>query len=182
MSRITPAKPPYSEALQQRFARVVPKGFKPPRIYRIVARNESLFCELVDKELLGLTGLFDRGVLPARLREILILRTCVAAGNDYEWRLHVDSGLSVQMGLDATDIAATHAETPDRGPWSLPERLAMELADSLVRQLGVDDSLFESLGDHYDEPTLIEMTQLIGWYTSVAMQVALASLRPEPVK
>jgi alkylhydroperoxidase family enzyme len=54
----------------------------------------------------------------------------------------------------------------------------MELADSLVRRLAVDDSLFESLHDHYDEPTLIEMTQLIGWYSSVAMQVALASLRP----
>jgi alkylhydroperoxidase family enzyme len=137
---------------------------------------------LVDKGLLSLTGLFDRGVLPARLREILILRTCIAAGNDYEWRLHVDSGLSAQMGLDATEIAATRAETPDPNHWSPAERVAMELADSLVRRLGVDDSLFKSLRDHYDESSLIEMTQLIGWYTSVAMQVALAALSPKPVK
>ncbi|MBV8292660.1 MAG: carboxymuconolactone decarboxylase family protein, partial [Mycobacterium sp.] len=94
MSRIAPVSAPYSDALRQCFDRVVPAGMEPPRIYRVVARNESLFVDLVERGLLGLTGLFDRGVLAPRLREILILRTCAAAGNDYEWHLHVDSGLS----------------------------------------------------------------------------------------
>jgi hypothetical protein len=39
------------------------------------------------------------------------------------------------------------------------------------------EPLYARLREHYDEPMLIEMTQLIGWYTIVAMQVALASLR-----
>lgn len=112
MSRIDPAEPPYSDALQERLARVVPEGFKPPRIYRVVTRNESLFLDLVDRGLLGPTGLFDRGTLPPRLRELLILRTCVAAGNDYEWHLHVDPGLSQHMGLNDAEIADTRADRP----------------------------------------------------------------------
>jgi alkylhydroperoxidase family enzyme len=178
MSRITPAEPPYSDALQQRFARVVPEGLRPPRIYRIVARNESLFLELVDRGLLGPTGLFDRRTLPPRLRELLILRTCVAAGNDYEWHLHVDPGLSTYMGLSEAEIANTRADTPEVTLWTSGELAAMELADALVRRLDVDDALYDNLREHYDEPTLIEMTQLIGWYTIVAMHVALAALRP----
>src|SRR5258707_976911 len=71
-----------SEALQQRFDCVVPKGAPPPEIYRAIARNEAMFVHVVDTGLLGPTGLFDRGVLPSRLRELLILRTCVAARND----------------------------------------------------------------------------------------------------
>jgi 4-carboxymuconolactone decarboxylase len=54
----------------------------------------------------------------------------------------------------------------------------MKLPDALVRQLAVGDVLFAQLREHFDEPTLIEMTQLIGWYTIVAMQVALLDLRP----
>jgi 4-carboxymuconolactone decarboxylase len=177
MSRITPAAAPYSDALQQRFARVLPPGMNPPRLYRIVARNESLFVDLVDSGLLGVTGLFDRGVLPSRLRELLILRTCVAAGNDYEWHLHVDTGLSNQMGISDPETADTRRDTPDDDLWTPAECAAMELVDALVHRIDMDDMLYARLREHYDEPMLIEMTQLIGWYTIVAMQVALASLR-----
>jgi hypothetical protein len=38
-------------------------------------------------------------------------------------------------------------------------------------------ALYARLRAHYDESTLIEMTQLVGLYTGVAMQVALT--RPE---
>lgn len=178
MARIAPVSAPYSEVLQKCFDRVVPAGMKPPRIYRVVARNESLFVDLVEHGLLGFTGLFDRGVLAARLREILILRTCVAAGNDYEWHLHVDPGLSAHMGLTPDEVADTPADTPDPNLWAPAETAAMRLVDALVHRLEVDDALYTALCEHFDEPTLIEMTQLIGWYTTVAMQVALAGLRP----
>ncbi len=39
------------------------------------------------------------------------------------------------------------------------------------------DELFARLREHFDEPTLIEMTQLVGLYAGVAMLVALA--RPD---
>ncbi|GAB0108529.1 hypothetical protein JMUB6875_75500 [Nocardia sp. JMUB6875] len=173
MSRVAPVEAPFSEALQERFGRVLPPNVEPPVLYRIVARNESLFVNLVDSGTLGATGLFDRGVLERRLREVLILRTCHAASNEYEWNLHVSIGLSALMGLTAEEIADTREEAPAAETWSPAERLAMELADALVRRIAVEDTLFERLRERFDEATLIEMTQLIGWYTTVAMQVAL---------
>ncbi|MED5619459.1 carboxymuconolactone decarboxylase family protein [Ideonella sp. BN130291] len=173
MPRIEPVTAPYSAALQQRFARLVPPDTVPPAIFRAVARNEGLFLHLVDSGLLGPTGLLDRRVLPKPLRELLILRTCVAAGNDYEWHLHVDT-ISARMGLSAEQIEDTRSEVPSSGLWSAEQLAAMRLADALVRRLAVDDSLYAELRGHFDEPTLIEMTQLVGLYTGVAMLVALA--------
>src|SRR5437773_11062052 len=121
-SRIAPVVPPYSAALAERFARLLPAGMTPPVIFRTVARNESLFLHLVDSGWLGPTGLFDRRVLPARLRELLILRTCVATGNDYEWQLHVNT-ISARMGLSETQIDATR----DEPAWSAEERAAVSL-------------------------------------------------------
>lgn len=174
MTRIVPVSAPYSEALQQRFDRVVPRGATPPAIYRAIARNESMFCHIVDTQLLGPTGLFDRGVLPPRLRELLILRTCVAARNDYEWHLHVDSTLSARMGLSDAEIADTRNQHPDVVLWTQSECAAMALADMLVSRLDLDDDLYTQLNELFGEATLIEMTQIIGLYTLVAMQVALA--------
>ena len=168
MPRIDPVTAPYSEALQQRFARLVPPGMTPPAIFRTVARNESLFLHLVDSGLLGRTGLLDRRVLSPRLRELLILRTCVAARNDYE---------SARMGLAEPQIADTRRPVPDPALWPAAELAALALPDALVRRLDVDDALYARLAAHYDTAELIEMTQLIGLYAGVAMMVALA--RPE---
>jgi|SRR5438105_11819990 len=176
MPRIAPVAAPYSDTLQPRFARLVPEGMAPPAIFRAVARNEGLFVQMVDSGLLGPSGLLDRRVLPKRLRELLILRTCVAAHNDYEWHLHVDT-ISTRMGLNDAQIADTRSELPDASLWTDADCAAMALADALVRRLDVDDALYARLRAHHDEPTLIEMTQLVGLYTGVAMLVALA--RPE---
>lgn len=176
MARIEPVAPPYSAALAERFGRLMPPGMVPPAIFRAVARNEGLFLQLVDSGLLGPTGLLDRRMLPSALRELLILRTCVAARNDYEWHLHVDT-ISRRMGLTQDQIADTRCELPSQALWSEAERAAMALVDALVGRIEVGDALYTRLRRHFEEPALIEMTQLVGLYTGVAMLVAL--VRPE---
>ncbi len=176
MARIAPVTAPYSPALRQRFARLVPVDMTPPAIFRAVARNESLFLHLVDSGLLGPTGLLDRKALKPSLRELLVLRTCVATRNDYEWHLHVDT-ISARMGLGEAQIADTRSEHPSPARWSAAELAAMKLVDALVGRMAVDDALYGELRDHFSEEDLLEMTQLVGLYTGVAMLVALA--RPE---
>ncbi len=176
MARIDPVTAPYSPALQQRFDRLLPPGTVPPAIFRAVARNEPLFLHLVDTGLLGPTGLLDRRVLPSPLRELLILRTCVAARNDYEWHLHVDT-ISERMGLTPAQTADTRNEKPSPALWSEAERAAMLLVDTLVAWINVDDALYAAVREHFDDAQLIEMTQLVGLYTGVAMLVALT--RPD---
>lgn len=175
--RIPPLAPPYPDAARTRLERLLPPGMAAPRLFATVARNEGLFCHLVDSGWLGRTGLLDRRALPAPLRELLILRCCSAAGNDYEWRLHVHT-ISARMGLSDAEIDDTRAAVPSPALWSEAQLAALALADALVRQREVDDALWQRLRPHFDDAMLLEMTLLVGLYVAVAMLVSLA--RPEP--
>ena len=172
MPRIAPLEAPLPPAVAQRMSRLVPATTLAPTLFRAVARNEALFSFLVDSGWLGPTGLLDRRSLVPALREALVLRVCVATGNDYEWRLHVGT-ISRRMGLTEAQIADTRSATPAAGLWEEPAVAAMALADALVRTRSVDDALYARLRRSFDEATLIELTQLVGLYTGVAMMVGL---------
>jgi 4-carboxymuconolactone decarboxylase len=141
-------------------------------LFRAVARNEGLFNHMADIGLLGPTGLLDRHALPPALREALILRTCFAWGNAYEWQLHVGT-ISARMGLDAAQIADTWQREPDATLWPAQTLVLFELVDALVARKPVDDALFARLLGQADEALLIEATQLVGLYSGVAMLVSL---------
>ncbi|TFZ06672.1 carboxymuconolactone decarboxylase family protein [Ramlibacter henchirensis] len=184
--RIAPAAQPLSAELAAAMERLLPPGTTPPQLFLTVARNEGLFRFLVDSGLLGPAGLLDGRRLPRALREAVILRTCVATGNDYEFNLHVQT-ISERMGLNWVQIEDVRREQPEPALWSREQRAAMELVDALVPRLQVSDATFAACREHLDEVTMIEITQLAGMYVAVAMQVALARPAldhyryPEPV-
>lgn len=153
--------------------RLLPPGFPPPQIFLALARHGELFKEMVDSGFLGPTGLADRRRLAPTLREAVILRTCVMARCDYEFNLH-EQTISRRMGLSDAQITDLRTTTPDAALWT-PELLAvLQLVDGLVQCLDVDDATWAGLRQHFDEPALIEITQLVGHYTGVAMLAALA--------
>jgi len=154
-------------------ARLLPPGFAPPQIFLTLARHGELFMEMVDSGFLGPTGLADRRRVPALLREMLILRTCTMARCDYEFNLH-EQTISRRMGLSSAQIEDLRQPTPDPTLWTPPLIAALRLADGLVARFAVDDATWAALREHFDEPALIEMTQLVGHYTGVAMLAALA--------
>lgn len=176
VNRIAPVTAPYSAALADRFAKLLPPGTTPPVLFRAVARNEALFNHMVDTGLLGPTGLLDRRALPTALREALILRTCVAWKNHYEWQLHVGT-IARRMGLSDAQIADTRRAKPDPALWPAQTFVLFELVDALVQRHAVDDALFAKLREVADEALLIEITQLVGLYSSVGMLCAL--IQPE---
>jgi 4-carboxymuconolactone decarboxylase len=131
---------------------------------------------MVDSGLLGPTGLADRRRLAPLLREAIILRTCAMARCDYEFNLH-EQTISRRMGLSNAQIADLRAAAPDAALWTPALLAALRLVDGLVRRIAVDDATWAGLRRHFDEPALIEMTQLVGHYTGVAMLAALARPR-----
>lgn len=173
--RIAPLDLPMPPELAELMGRLIPPGMRPPRLFMVLARNFGLFEKMVTSGLIGPTGLMDRRTLPRPLRECLILRTCVATGNDYEFNLHVQT-ISQRMGLTPVQIDDVRADQPDGAVWDAPSIACMQLVDALV-QLRVTDDVYARARGHFDEPTLIEITQLVGLYVGVAMQVALS--RPE---
>ena len=173
LTRIAPATLPLPSDVAERMARLVPSGMAPPQIFLTVARHGELFKEMVDSGLLGPTGLADRRRLAPALREAVILRTCAAARCDYEFNLH-EQTISRRMGLSGEQIADLRAATPDAALWSPALLAVLGLVDGLVLRLAVDDATWAALREHFDEAALLEITQLVGHYTGVAMLAALA--------
>ena len=173
--RVASLAPPLPPGVAAPMARLIPPDLPPPTLFTAFARNEGLFTFLVETGLIGPTGLLDRRVLPRDLRECIVLRTCVAAGNDYEFNLHVQT-ISERMGLSPAQIDDVRRPVPDAALWPQPMRAAMRLVDGLVARLAVPDDVFAQCRAHFDEATLIEMTQLVAMYVGVAMQTAL--IRP----
>ena len=174
--RIEPVEVDLKEPLKSKMAKIFPAALPSPNLYRSVARNESLFIDMIDTRFIGPTGLMDRKTIPSRLRELLILRTCTLAGNEYEFNLH-ERTISEKMGLTKAEIDDLKTKSVDRTLWPDAEASLISLADELVSTLSVSDPVFEQALEHFSAAELIEMTQLVGLYTSVAMLVSL--IRPE---
>jgi 4-carboxymuconolactone decarboxylase len=171
--RIAPLAEPLPPEVAQRLARLLPPGTAAPQLFLTVARNAGSFVQMVDSGFLGPTCLWDRRVLPKALREAVILRTCVACRNHYEFNLHVQT-ISERMGLAPAQIDDIRRAAPDAALWSEAERAVFALVDALVARLEVTDAQFADASRHFDDATLIEITQLVGFYTGVAMLVGLA--------
>ena len=183
--RIAPLATPLGDPLASQMAKLIPPGMPPPQLFLSVARNAGLFEFMVTSGLIGPTGLMDRHMLPMEVRETLILRTCVATRNDYEFNLHVQT-ISERMGLSMAQIDDVKLEVISPILWRDDLRVLTRVVDSFVKTLKLSDGLYAEAKEHFTLEELIEITQLIGLYVGVAMMVGLIQpeldrYRPGPV-
>jgi alkylhydroperoxidase family enzyme len=140
-------------------------------IFATLARHPGLF-----KAWLPFGGfLLGGGVLPARERELLILRTGFNCGSPYEWGQHVrisEEGL----GMPREEVLRV-AEGPDAEGWSEADAALLRAADELHADAKIGDATWAALARTYDERGLIEIAMLVGHYHLVAF--ALNSLGVE---
>lgn len=112
------------------------------------------------------------GTLPARDREVLILRTAANCGADYEWGHHLAIGAATGLTrpeMDALADSRRAAEAVDRD--------LVRAADELHDRNMIIDETWASLAERYDEAQLIEVCMVVGQYHLVAF--TLRSLRIE---
>jgi len=139
-------------------------------IFSTLARHEDLF-----RAWLPFGGfLLGGGVLPARERELLILRTGHNCGCAYEWGQHVR--IAEALGMGRQEILRV-AEGPESEGWSEPDAALLRAADELHARAKISDATWARLTQRYDEQGLIELTMLVGHYHMVAY--ALNSLEVE---
>lgn len=139
-------------------------------IFSTFARHESLL-----RAWLPFGGfLLGGGVLPARERELLILRTGCNCGSAYEWGQHVH--IAAALGIDRAVVLRV-AEGPDAEGWSPAEEHLLRAADELHRDAKISAATWARLGERYDERGLLEIAMLVGHYHLVAF--ALNSLEVE---
>jgi alkylhydroperoxidase family enzyme len=161
-ARIAPIDPPYAADVQASFD-VVMRGAPPLKLFRSVARNPRVLQRMMAG------GLLDRGSIPMRLRELVILRATAACGAEYEWGVHV-AAYATKAGISPGEWAAT-ATSADPGSWSREDRLVLEMVDALHTRYAIDDALWAQLADVFSADQLVELLMLAGQYHGIAMLV-----------
>ncbi|MFO7281597.1 MAG: carboxymuconolactone decarboxylase family protein [Thermoanaerobacterales bacterium] len=135
-------------------------------IFTTLVRHPGLF-----RRWLPFGGKLLAGKLPARDRELLVLRTGWNCRSDYEWAQHVR--IARRAGLTDEEIERVK-QGPDAAGWSADDALLLRAADELHRDACLSDATWEALAHRYDERQMIEVPMLVGHYHMVAF--ALNSL------
>lgn len=123
------------------------------------------------------SALLVTGSLPARDRELLIMRTGWNCGSEYEWGQHVP--IARRAGLSDAEIRAI-AAGPDAPGWSAGDAALLQAADELHDGSRITDETWARLAGRYDESQLIELTMLVGQYHLVAFALNSCGVEREP--
>jgi 4-carboxymuconolactone decarboxylase len=154
------------EALQ------TPDG-QPLNIFATFARHPALF-----KRWLPFGGqLLQGSSLPARDREILILRSGWNCASDYEWGQH--ARIAATAGLSDEEIARV-ARGPEAPGWDPFDATLLRAADELHAESRISDATWAELVGRYDEHQMIEVPMLVGHYHLVAYTLNSLGVQREP--
>lgn len=156
--------------------RIAPLPAKPGtptlNIFRTLDHNHELF-----KGFLALgTHLLRGDALPAREREIVILRTGWRSGSEYEFGQHTVIGRDA--GLTDEEIARLADAGP--GQWSDGDRALVDLVDELCSDNVVSEPTWQALAARWTEPQLLELLVLTGYYRLVSGLLNSAGVALEP--
>jgi len=111
-------------------------------------------------------GKLLKGKLPARDRELLILRTGWNCGAEYEWAQH--ARLALNCDLSAAEIDRV-VLGPEADGWDDFESALLRASDELHSDWIISDATWAALAERYDTQQLIEVPMLVGHYHLVAM-------------
>ena len=107
-----------------------------------------------------------KSTLPARDREILILRIGWLCRSGYEWGQHVMIGR--RTGLGGEDIERIR-KGPDAPGWSPFESALVRAADELHEDAFISDATWQALAARYDTHQLMDVVFTVGQYKLVSM-------------
>jgi len=175
--RIAALEPPYDPETGAMLAKWMPpnSGIEPLALFRTLGRHQDLASRARP---LG-AGILGKGLVPPRLREVMIHRTCALTGAEYEWGVHV-IGFARPLGFTDQQLASTVSGSASDPVWAADEAAVLELADSLHRGSNIDDDLFERLKEHFDDEQIIELCMTAGWYHAISYVINVARVPLEP--
>ena len=109
--------------------------------------------------------ILNKGMIPERERELVILRVGWNAQAVYEFGQHTVIGR--RCGLTDAEIEALTRD-PDADEWSDDDRALIALADDLHADDCVSEDTWNALASRWTEPELIELLVVAGFYRLVS--------------
>jgi alkylhydroperoxidase family enzyme len=144
----------------------------PLRIFRTMARHPRML-----KRFNVLGGFFlTRGDLPARDRELVVLRTAWRSGCEYEWAQHVLIG--ARAGLSEDEMSRV-AQPGLAGPWPARDAALLQAADEIADQADISEETWAELCAVYSQAQVMELVMLAGFYRMTAGFLNATGVRKE---
>jgi 4-carboxymuconolactone decarboxylase len=133
----------------------------PLNIFGTIAYHPKLL-----KRFMNFAGLFlNKGLLPAREREIVILRVGWNCQSVYEFGQHTVIGQRVGLSMDEI-VELTKQSTEYQ--WSARDQTLIAMSDELCADNCVSTTTWEELQAYWNEAELVELVMVAGTYRLVS--------------
>lgn len=149
---------------------LMPKQGRVLNIFATLARHPKL----LKRWQVFATHVLAKSSLPARERELVILRTGWLCQSHYEFHQHTRIGLSV--GLTREEIRKL---TEDASVWSGKDAVLVRAADELHAEQMISDATWSALRESWNEQQLMDLVFAIGQYTLVSMALNTFGVQTE---
>ena len=121
--------------------------------------------------------LSQRNPLPAREREIAILRIGWLCRSGYEWAQHVPFGR--RAGLTDNEVARIKVGPAAEG-WSEADRALLAACDELHGDHFISESTWTALKAHFSDRQCMNLVFTVGQYTQVSMMLNSFGVQLDP--
>lgn len=161
--RLDPVDPDqFDEIRRERYGRGPEPGERVLNVTRLWARHPAL----MDAQRPLQRHLLLDSPLPARLRELAILRIGWLCRSGYELAQHAWMGLDA--GLDRGDLQRV-PEGPEASGWSPVEAAVLRAVDEMYEDHRVADQTWATLDQHLTVEQLIDLLSVVGRYWTVSV-------------
>lgn len=146
-----------------------------PEYMRLMIKHPAIFRRQME-----MGAAIYAGRIPARERELAILRCGWLSRAPYEWGEHVDIGK--RNGLTAEEIERVTEGSSAPG-WNEHDRAVLRGVEELIADQALTDATWNTLARSWDEQQLIEFPMMVGQYVATAflqntLRVRLAEDNP----
>jgi alkylhydroperoxidase family enzyme len=131
-------------------------------VFSTIARHPKL----MKRWMVFANHVLSGSTLPARERELVILRTGYLCRSGYEWAQHVAIGR--QAGLTDSEIERLTLGSTAEG-WRDADRHLLEATEELVGDHFISDDTWAALATNWSEQQLMDLVFAVGQYTLVSM-------------
>lgn len=159
--RIPPLANDELEGLALELMQPLIEAGRPWNIFRTLARHP----DLARRWMVFANHVLYKSTIPARERELAILRIGWLCGSEYEFGQHRVIG--IDAGLTADEVERVKA-----GPgadWTELERLVLAATDELHHDKVIADDTWVALAGHWSTEQLMDLVFTVGQYTLVSM-------------
>jgi 4-carboxymuconolactone decarboxylase len=159
--------------LAELLAKTAIRDGEPLNIFRTMAHHPRLL-----KRFNALGGAFlAHGLVPARERELVILRVGWNCRSVYEFGQHTLIGR--EAGLTEAEIAALASARARGADWSADDEALIALADEICADDCASDATFSVLRRRWSDAELVELVALAGFYRMVSGFLNTMGVEPE---